>query len=97
MGILPPIAAIGMSLAGFAGLIAALLKRGEVWRPGDLFLLRQVVSYGFAAVLFALSPVPLAGLLGTERAIQTISIVLLPHLLRGAGRDLLETYSRRCP
>jgi len=77
LGILPAIAAIGMSLAGFAGLIAALLKRGEAWQPRDLFLLRQMVSYGFAAVLFALATVPLAGILGTERALQTVSVVLL--------------------
>jgi hypothetical protein len=77
VGILPPIAAIGMSLAGFAGLIAALLKRGESWTPRDIFFVRQMVSYGFATVLFALLPIPLASVFGADLAFRGVSLALL--------------------
>jgi hypothetical protein len=76
-GILPPIAAIGMSLAGFAGVIAALLRGTGEWRPLDLLLIRTQVSYGFAAVVFALVPFPLATLVGESLSMRVASLALL--------------------
>ncbi|HEV8230612.1 MAG TPA: hypothetical protein VGQ86_11700 [Candidatus Limnocylindria bacterium] len=75
-GILTTLATIGMSLAGFAGLISALIRKTE-WRPLDLLLIRTQVSYGFAGVLFALIPIPLTGLFGADIALRAAGITLL--------------------
>jgi hypothetical protein len=77
LGILPHIAAIGMSLAGFAGLISALLRGPGEWRPFDVIAIRAQVSYGFATVLLALVPIPLAGIVGADAALRSAGIVLL--------------------
>jgi hypothetical protein len=52
------IAALSVSLAGFAGLIAAF-RRGTEWRPMDLFRVREIVEFGFANAILALLTVPL--------------------------------------
>jgi len=76
LGILPHLAGIGMSLAGFAGLISALLRGPGEWRPFDVIAIRAQVSYGFATVLLALIPIPLAGVIGVDVALRTAATVL---------------------
>jgi hypothetical protein len=76
LGILPAIAAIGMSLAGFAGLVTAILRSRGDWQPGHSLMIQTQVFYGFCAVVLALGPVPLAGLLGVEPTLHGASVVL---------------------
>jgi hypothetical protein len=53
------IAALSASLAGLAGLVAAL-RRGEGLRPIDAFRLREIVEFAFANVLFCVAIIPLS-------------------------------------
>ena len=52
------IAALPVSLAGFAGLVAAF-RRGGAWEAIHLFRLREIAEFGFANAFIALLPVPL--------------------------------------
>jgi hypothetical protein len=66
------VAALSVSLAGFAGLIAAF-RRGAEWRPIDIFRLREIVEFGFVNAVLALLMVPLVA---TTRDIsRSVSIV----------------------
>ena len=56
------VAALSVSLAGFAGLIAAFRRGGE-WRPMDLFRVREIVEFGFVSAFLALLTIPLAATL----------------------------------
>jgi hypothetical protein len=53
------IAGLSASLAGLAGLVAAL-RRGTELRAIDAFRLREIVEFAFANVLFCVAVVPLA-------------------------------------
>jgi hypothetical protein len=57
------VAALSVSLAGFAGLVAAFRRGGE-FRPIDFYRLRQIAEFGFANALLSLLPIPLAAGLG---------------------------------
>jgi hypothetical protein len=65
------IAGLSASLAGLAGLVAAL-RRGEGLRPIDAFRLREIVEFAFANVLFCVAILPLAQLLpgGTGNVVR---------------------------
>lgn len=102
-GILPPIATIGMSLAGFAGLIATLLRGTSEWWPLDLLLIRTQVSCGFAAVVFALVPLPLAASMGESVSMRVASLALLVFVAgwgfigARASRRIGLSWRRRLP
>lgn len=53
------VAALSVSLAGFAGLVAAF-RRGSELQPIDIYRLRQIAEFGFGSALIALSTIPLA-------------------------------------
>ena len=57
------IAALSASLAGLAGLVAAL-RRGEGLSTSDRFRLHQIVEFCFANILLAVSMIPLTSLTG---------------------------------
>jgi hypothetical protein len=53
------VAALSVSLAGFAGLVAAF-RRGSELKPIDIYRLRQIAEFGFGSALIALSTIPLS-------------------------------------
>ena len=52
------VAGIGMSFAGFAGLMNSLRRRGETWTPMDLYQLRIIVAYAIATLFGSLATIP---------------------------------------
>jgi hypothetical protein len=52
------IAALSVTLPGFAGLIAAF-RRGSEWGTMDLFRVREIIEFGFVNAFLALLTVPL--------------------------------------
>jgi hypothetical protein len=61
------ISALSLTLSGFAGLVAALRRGGEL-RPMDVFRLREIPEFGFATAILALLLVPLSATLGDAAA-----------------------------
>jgi hypothetical protein len=57
------IAGLSASLAGLAGLVAAI-RRGEGLAPNDRFRLREIVEFAFANIFFAMGIFPLTALVG---------------------------------
>jgi hypothetical protein len=57
--VLLSVAGLGVSLAGFSGLVAAF-RRGATWQKVDSYRLRQIPEMGLAASLLALLMIPLA-------------------------------------
>jgi len=53
------VAALSVTLAGFAGLVAAF-RRGSELMPIDIYRLRQIAEFGFGNALIALSTIPLS-------------------------------------
>jgi hypothetical protein len=53
------IAALSVTLAGFAGLVAAF-RRGADWKPIDVFRLREIAEFGLGNALLALLLIPLS-------------------------------------
>lgn len=73
------IGTLSASLAGLAGLVAAL-RRGAGLAALDLYRLREIVEFAFATILLAVSTVPLSGLLGLVGAARlnaTLAILVL--------------------
>jgi len=66
------IAALSVSLAGFAGLIAAF-RRGSEWPAMDLFRVREIVEFGFVNAFLALLTLPLVATV--HEVPRTVSIV----------------------
>jgi hypothetical protein len=75
-GILPTIAGIGMSFAGFAGLIAALRPAAGQWRPADIHMIQGTVMTGLAVVILALAPIPLGDIFPTQQMFRAAAVVL---------------------
>ena len=69
------VAGIGMTLAGFSGLVAAF-RRGGVWEPIDAFRLRQIPEMALATTLLALITGPLADSTGSATAAIRITASL---------------------
>jgi hypothetical protein len=79
------IAGLSASLAGLAGLVAAL-RRAEGVHGQDLFRLREIVEFSFANVLFAVGLIPLALTLGsTSDAVRVAAVVAVAYLVVGTG------------
>lgn len=57
------VAAISVSLAGFAGIVSAF-RRGAEWTAMDVFRLREIGEFGLGNALVALVIIPLAASLG---------------------------------
>jgi hypothetical protein len=64
MPFLLSIAGLSASLAGLAGLVAAL-RRGEGLSAGDRFRLHEIVEFCFANILLAIGLIPVASLTGS--------------------------------
>jgi hypothetical protein len=75
------IAGLSASLAGLAGLVAAL-RRGSGLRPIDSFRLREIVEFAFANILFCVGVVPLSLLLGggAPDAVRVASVLALVYV-----------------
>jgi hypothetical protein len=92
------IATLSASLAGLAGLVAAL-RRGTGLARLDLFRLREIVEFAFATALVSLTTVPVSALVGIDDAVRIGAalalVVLVAHallLLRRAVASELERY-----
>jgi hypothetical protein len=73
------VAALSATVAGLAGLVAAL-RRGSEMRPTDVFRLQEIVEFCFANIVIALSVVPLAQFLGgVEPAIRVMAAVVVAY------------------
>ena len=59
LAVLLSAAGLGVSLAGFSGLVAAF-RRGATWQKVDSYRLRQIPEMGLAASLLALATIALA-------------------------------------
>jgi hypothetical protein len=57
------IAALSVTLAGFAGLVAAF-RRGGDWTAITVFRLREIAEFGFGNALLALVLIPLSATTG---------------------------------
>jgi hypothetical protein len=79
------IAGLSASLAGLAGLVAAL-RRAEGVHGRDLFRLREIVEFSFANVLLAMGVVPLAVTLGsTTDAVRVAAVAAVVYLVIGTA------------
>src|SRR4051794_39293282 len=79
------IAALSVSLAGLAGLVAAL-RRTDGLRPIDLFRLQEIVEFAFANALIALGVVALSSAFGGATAASLAGIGILAYLVgNGVG------------
>ena len=88
-GILPAIAGIGMSFAGFVGLFAALRQRTGTWSPLEIHMITGIVMSGLGTVVFALAPIPLAGLFGTTDVIRIAAAALAVFSVTAGIRQTL--------
>jgi hypothetical protein len=91
MGSLPPVsllfavAGLGLTLAGFSGLVTAF-HRGAVWEPTDAFRRRQIPEMGLFATLLALITGPLADTIGSATwAIRIAAAIGLAFTLGHSG------------
>jgi hypothetical protein len=78
------VAALSVSLAGFAGLVGAF-RRGTDWRPIDVFRLREIAEFGLTTALIALLPIPLAATSSDLPVSMRIAAVIgLAYLIGGS-------------
>jgi hypothetical protein len=81
LGFLLSIAALSLSLAGLAGLVAGL-RRSDGLRPLDMFRLREIVEFAFANALIALLVLPVATLTGSvDTAVRVVATAALAYLI----------------
>jgi hypothetical protein len=77
------IAALSVTLAGFAGLVAAF-RRGAEWKPIDVFRLREIAEFGLGNALLALVLIPLSTTTGDlATALRTCGVLGLIFVLGG--------------
>jgi hypothetical protein len=75
------IAALALSVAGFAGLVTAF-RHDEGWTRASLWRLRNIVRLSIALVLIALLPIPVFALTNDEPiAIRVTAVALVGILL----------------
>jgi hypothetical protein len=87
------IAGLSASLAGLAGLVAAL-RRGEGLSVGDRFRLHEIVEFCFANILLAVGLIPLTALTGSpEVSLRIGGAVASCYLLATAA--ILARRARR--
>ena len=73
--VLLSVAGLGVSLAGFAGLVAAF-RRGGTWQRVDTYRLHQIPEMGLAASLLALLTIPLGETLRDDASTIRIAAAL---------------------
>jgi len=90
-GLLPPvgflfsIAGLGLTLAGFSGLVNAF-RRGAAWNHTDAFRRRQIPEMGIFATLLALTTGPLADSIGNATwAIRFAAVIALAFTMAHSG------------
>jgi uncharacterized YccA/Bax inhibitor family protein len=77
------IAALSVTLAGFAGLVVAF-RRGAEWNPMDVFRLREIGEFGLGNALLALLLIPLSTTTGdVETALRTCGALGILFVLAG--------------
>lgn len=88
------IATLSLTLAGFAGLVAAL-HRGSPPSGLDVFRLREIVEYGFTNALLSLAAIPLTSGLGEAAGVRGICVLTIAAL--AADSILLLGRARAIP
>jgi len=79
------VAALSVTLAGFAGLVAAF-RRGAEFMPIDVFRLRQIAEFGLGNALIALSAIPLSTTTGDAAvALRICGAIGVLFVLGGAA------------
>lgn len=78
------IAGLSASLAGLAGLVAAL-RRGAEMRAIDGFRLRQIVEFAFGNALLAVGLLPLSVEIGLETAVRVVAGIGLVYVAFSAA------------
>lgn len=86
------IAGLGVSLAGFSGLVAAF-RRGAEWKPLHSYRLRQIPEMGLATAVLALLTVPIGDTIHNSAA--TIQVVSGLALLFTLGHAAVLTVRSR--
>jgi hypothetical protein len=85
---LTTIAGLAFSLAGFAGIIAALRGDLHMWSPIDLWRVKTIVRVAFATATMALALIPVFDLTNDLRATVRVGAALLViHELANIRRD----------
>lgn len=88
------VATLSLTLAGLAGLAAAL-RRGAAPSELDVFRLREIVEFGFTNALLALGTIPLATGLGEAAGVRVVSVLAVAAL--AADSTLLLRRARTIP
>jgi len=84
------LAGLGLSVAGFAGLVTALRGDGR-WSRADLWRLRNIIGTSLLFVFVALLPVPIFRAVGDERlTISIMSAVVALIFVNGVIRAFRE-------
>ena len=84
------LAGLGLSVAGFAGLVTALRGDGR-WSKSDLWRLRNIIGTSLLFVFVALLPVPIFRAVGDERlTISIMSAVVALIFANGVARAFRE-------
>ena len=83
------VAALSVTLAGFAGLVAAFRRGGE-WTATTVFRLREIAEFGLGNALLALLLFPLATTLGDTPAALRICGAIGVALIVGGGLVLVR-------
>jgi len=87
------IAGLSVSLAGLAGLVAAL-RRSWGAQNLDYFRLREIVEFSFANVILAISVIPLIGFTGdVATVVRGVGLVAIVYVL-SAGAFLTRRQRR---
>ncbi|MDQ2915011.1 MAG: hypothetical protein M3T56_17425 [Chloroflexota bacterium] len=76
------IAGLGVSVAGFSGLVTAFRRPDGAWTRTELWRLRAIPRFSFVLVFLALAPFPLFALTGDEALVIRIvsGLIVLVHL-----------------
>jgi hypothetical protein len=90
---LSTIAAIAVTLTGFAGLLAAF-RRTDTWQPVELFAVRYLVLTSASGCLLALLPIPMS-IGGYPEVWRGCLLILGGWLLFVVLWTLLETFRSR--
>ena len=77
------LAGLGLSVAGFAGLVSAFRRRDEGWTRTELWRLRTIARLSFTLVFLALLPFPLFALSGDEVLVIRLMSALVVLLYVG--------------
>jgi len=88
------IAGIAAGFAGFAGLVAAFRRADAEWTSTDLWRLRLIVRFCFAAVFLSLVPIAVFAFTNNQGASLRIASLLVAAVIAFDSMTLLP-YARR--